>query len=93
MSHKAPSKLLMYPLMLDKFRVNYNDYMVGFLCFLYFSSWCRHVQDPFLLPARFTGCFEVETPVSVILVILQVTGVYTHLERILKLMVLLVISR
>ena len=41
----------------------------------------------FLLPARFTGCFEVETPVSVILVILQVAGV--HLERILKLVVLL----
>ena len=81
----------MYPLILDKFRVNYSNYMVGSLCFLYYSSCCRRIHKRFLLPARFTGCFEVETPVSVILVILQVTGV--HLDKILKLMVLLVISR
>ena len=43
MSHKVPSRLLMYPLMLDKFRVNYSDYMVGFLLFCMCHVFCECV--------------------------------------------------
>ena len=69
--------------MLDKFRVNYSDYMVGSLCFLYdHPSLCRHIHAPlFLLPTCFNECFDVEIPLSVILVVLKVTGVAIYTRR------------